>query len=178
MLDYYSILGLPMNASEADIKKAYRKKALIYHPDKNKNPNATEKFLQVSEAYSFLMNADRRRSLQKDQNREAFYERKQALYEQWLKNERQKVKVQAERAAATPYEEFEAKFVGGMAKVVDGCLSWMMLLVSFMVIFMPWVGYMTEEDEEKRISLIVVCFLTVLGLVFVVGTIKMTKSTK
>ena len=176
MIDYYAILGLSKNASEADIKKAYRKKALMYHPDKNKSANAANKFLQVSEAYSFLMNADRRKSLQKNQNRAAFYERKQELYEQWLKNEKQKVKVQTEKAAATPYEEFEAKFVGGMAKVADGCIAWLMLFVSFMVIFMPWISYMTEEDLEKRISLFVVCFLTVLGLVFVVGSLKMTQS--
>ncbi|VDN33428.1 unnamed protein product [Dibothriocephalus latus] len=50
-LDYYKVLGLEKGASEDDIKKAYRKMALKYHPDKNKSPNAEEKFKSVAEAY-------------------------------------------------------------------------------------------------------------------------------
>lgn len=52
--DYYKILGLSKGASEADIKKAYRKMALKYHPDKNKSPNAEEMFKDVAEAYDVL----------------------------------------------------------------------------------------------------------------------------
>lgn len=52
--DYYKVLGIPRTANEAEIKKAYRKMALKYHPDKNKSPNAEEKFKEVSEAYDVL----------------------------------------------------------------------------------------------------------------------------
>ena len=52
--DYYSILGIAKSASEADIKKAYRKMALKYHPDKNKSPGAEEKFKDIAEAYEVL----------------------------------------------------------------------------------------------------------------------------
>jgi len=52
--DYYKILGLSRTASEDEIKKAYRKMALKYHPDKNKNPGAEEKFKEVAEAYDVL----------------------------------------------------------------------------------------------------------------------------
>ncbi len=50
-VDYYKVLGLEKGASDDDIRKAYRKMALKYHPDKNKSPNAEEKFKQVAEAY-------------------------------------------------------------------------------------------------------------------------------
>jgi DnaJ-class molecular chaperone len=52
--DYYKILGLSKGASDDDIKKAYRKLALKYHPDKNKEPGAEEKFKEVAEAYEIL----------------------------------------------------------------------------------------------------------------------------
>ncbi|KAK1803098.1 hypothetical protein P4O66_021629 [Electrophorus voltai] len=52
--DYYSILGIQKGASDDEIKKAYRKQALKYHPDKNKSPDAEEKFKEIAEAYDVL----------------------------------------------------------------------------------------------------------------------------
>lgn len=54
MVDYYQVLGIPKNASPDDIKKAYRKLALKYHPDKNDNNECKDKFQQVQEAYETL----------------------------------------------------------------------------------------------------------------------------
>ena len=60
--DYYSILGVKENASEAEIKKAYRKLALKYHPDKNpENKKAEETFKKISEAYYALGDQKRRK---------------------------------------------------------------------------------------------------------------------
>ena len=58
--DYYKILGVSRDASEKDIKKAYRKMALKYHPDKNKSAGAEDKFKEVSEAYEVLSDQDKR----------------------------------------------------------------------------------------------------------------------
>lgn len=59
--DPYSILGVARGASEADIKKAYRKLAKELHPDRNKdNPKAAEKFSQVTQAYDLLTDKDKR----------------------------------------------------------------------------------------------------------------------
>ncbi|CAM4466793.1 unnamed protein product [Leuciscus chuanchicus] len=52
--DYYSVLGIQKGASDDEIKKAYRKQALKYHPDKNKSPSAEEKFKEIAEAYDVL----------------------------------------------------------------------------------------------------------------------------
>lgn len=58
--DYYDILGLSKTASEEEIKKAYRKKALQFHPDKSKDENSEEKFKEVGEAYEILSDSEKR----------------------------------------------------------------------------------------------------------------------
>ncbi|SDH75038.1 molecular chaperone DnaJ [Winogradskyella thalassocola] len=59
--DYYEILGISKGASDAEIKKAYRKMALKYHPDKNPDDSsAEEKFKKAAEAYEVLSNADKK----------------------------------------------------------------------------------------------------------------------
>jgi molecular chaperone DnaJ len=60
-VDYYEILGVPRNASEQEIKSAYRKLALKYHPDRNPgDKTAEERFKEAAEAYSVLGDADKR----------------------------------------------------------------------------------------------------------------------
>lgn len=59
--DYYEVLGVSKDASETELKKAYRKKAIQYHPDKNPdNKEAEEKFKEAAEAYEVLSNAEKR----------------------------------------------------------------------------------------------------------------------
>lgn len=58
--DYYSVLGIGRGASDEEIKKAYRKHALRFHPDKNKSPGAEDKFKEIAEAYDVLSDAKKK----------------------------------------------------------------------------------------------------------------------
>jgi len=59
--DYYEVLGVARGASDQDLKKAYRRLAHQYHPDKNQSdPEAEEKFKEAAEAYAVLSNSEQR----------------------------------------------------------------------------------------------------------------------
>lgn len=69
MKDYYYFLGISQDASEEDIKKAYRKLSLKYHPDKNDNDDFfADRFREIQEAYEILSDSSKRRTY--DQNLE------------------------------------------------------------------------------------------------------------
>ena len=59
--DLYKILDVPKNASDRQIKKAYRKLSWKYHPDKNKDKKAQEKYKEINEAYTTLSDKDKRK---------------------------------------------------------------------------------------------------------------------
>ena len=58
--DYYSVLGVARNASDEDIRRAFRRKAMEYHPDRNKNADAEDKFKEINEAYQVLSDNKKR----------------------------------------------------------------------------------------------------------------------
>jgi molecular chaperone DnaJ len=58
--DYYQVLGVPRDATAEQVKKAYRKLAMKYHPDVADEPDAAEKFKQIGEAYEVLQDPDKR----------------------------------------------------------------------------------------------------------------------
>jgi len=59
--DYYEVLGVPRHASDEAIKRAFRKLAFQYHPDRNREPGAEEKFKEINEAYQVLSDPEKRR---------------------------------------------------------------------------------------------------------------------
>lgn len=61
--DYYAVLGVPANATQKGIQKAFRSLAAKFHPDVNKEPGADERFKALVEAYLILKNPDKRDNL-------------------------------------------------------------------------------------------------------------------
>ena len=65
--DPWATLGVPRSANQKDIKKAYKKLAIQWHPDKNQSPEAEEKFMEIAEAYQILTDDEKRREWERNQ---------------------------------------------------------------------------------------------------------------
>ena len=75
--DYYEVLGIARSATDEEIKRAFRKLAFKYHPDRNQEDGATEKFKEINEAYEVLSNPEKRAAYNA---RQASYAQAQATY--------------------------------------------------------------------------------------------------
>jgi DnaJ-class molecular chaperone len=83
MKNPYVLLGLEVDASISKIKSAYRKKASLFHPDKNPSPDASEKFQEIHEAYELLSDSMRRRDYDENQHKNLVENPSQTAKEIW-----------------------------------------------------------------------------------------------
>ena len=86
--DFYKVFGLDKTATKEDIKKRYRELAKKYHPDVNKNPDATQKMQEILEAY-YILNDDEARIRYDIQYEKVYGKRKRIL----IMNRRKKMKI-------------------------------------------------------------------------------------
>ncbi len=108
MRDYYKILGLPVNASEQEVKKAYRKLALKYHPDKNNDGGSDSRFLEISEAYEMIMspksiNFEKKTKEQQQKHREEELKKARARAKENLRKRYNDLKRQEEKEQSKQY---------------------------------------------------------------------------
>jgi curved DNA-binding protein CbpA len=130
--DHYKILGLTRSATKVDIKKAYRKLALQWHPDKNKSSEAHNMFIKINEAYLILYDEEAR--VKYDKEYEYFFgveqefsekepqndykaddKEQQSYHDPDLNNWSRTAKKQANKYAAMSFDDF-AKLIGEVIK--------------------------------------------------------------
>jgi hypothetical protein len=104
--NYYKILGLQKNAPLDEIKKAYREKAKILHPDKNKRPDAHEKFILLNEAYEYLHNLKTGKIFSQSKQSNTAQPKSRRSYSDWNTAEREKARTRAQQYAKMQYGEF------------------------------------------------------------------------
>ena len=111
--DPYEVLGVPRNASDAELKRAYKEKALLHHPDKNHDdPNATPTFQKIAQAYALL--SDKQKRARHDAGQSTFTS--QADFAAWLQT--QVAKAQHEVKKGKRQDGFEL-FIAVMKEVLE-----------------------------------------------------------
>lgn len=164
LTDYYGILGLPANSSILEIKKAYRRKARLYHPDINPSPDAKDMFIIITEAYEFLIAHH-----EKIESDEQEYNR---AMEDWKKYRQDQSRRRASAFAGTSYTTFKNTKFYKTTRIFDGTTIVFSFIISIMVLAYTVFGYIYRlkhpiRDLEKP-SVFVFIMLLSLGMIFFV----------
>lgn len=132
MTDYYKILGVTSNATIEQIKKAYRSKAKLYHPDINKKEDAHEKFLLITEAYEYLTQYKQRKA---NANREQQVEDLNQFWRQWQEQKRKEARERAREHARMKYEAYLKSDLYRTTEVADSVVEFLITLfvLSFLI---------------------------------------------
>lgn len=169
--DYYRVLGLSSEVSVEEIKKAYRSKARLYHPDINHSPEAKDLFISVTEAYDFLI--AHYETIQS--NEEAYY---QAM-EDWKKYRQTRSRQRANAYARTSYSTFKNTRFYRTTRIFDGTAIIYGFIISIMVIVYSIIGYSYRLHHPipgmEKPSVFAFIMLLMLGILFFVFSVAYLK---
>ena len=162
--DYYRILGIRQGASEDEIRRAYRKKAMEYHPDRNHSPEAEEIFIRVTEAYEYLTSHPHGRNISEEEVRRN--------YQAWVNYRQAEARKRAEAYARATYAEFRKSPVYRSTTHIDGLMVLLGIVLSGTVMFLTIYGFRYRlstamgPKEEPSFALAAVTFIV--GLAYAV----------
>ncbi len=167
---YYNILGVSKNAGIREIKKAFRIKAKAFHPDINKTEGAHEKFLDINEAYTYLMNLHGKYAGNiSDQTAHENY------YHYWMEKERQKARARAAQRARMRFEEFKQSPLYKTTNILSHMLDFFLLFIGIFIILAAGFGlysqglYITDNDKETLNikGIVAYIIITIVGILFI-----------
>jgi hypothetical protein len=164
LTDYYEILGIPVNSTIEEIKRAYRKKARLYHPDINPAPDAKDHFIIITEAYEFLI-----ANHEKINTDEEAY---QKAMDDWRKYRQDRSRKRATVYARTSYGKFKNTQFYKTTRIFDGTTIILSFIVSVMVLIYTVYGYIFSLKHPVpglgRPSVFAFIMLLFLGTIFFV----------
>ena len=131
--EYYEILGLPVNSSIDEIKKAYRKKARLFHPDINHAPDAVNQFIKLTEAYDFII-ANHGRAFSGNND----YEK---VMEEWRKYRQGRSRQRANYYARSSYNRFKNSKYYRSTRILNASTIILSFIISILVLIYTIVGY-------------------------------------
>jgi hypothetical protein len=164
--EYYDELDLPFNSSNEDIKKAYRKKARLYHPDLNPSPDASEMFIRITEAYEFLIAYHGKINYDEQAYKKAM--------DDWRKYRQHRSRQRATAYARTSYSSFKSTKFYKTTRIFDGTTIIISFVISILVIVYTVYGYTNRLRhpipglEKPSVFAFIICLL--LGVIFFVVT--------
>ena len=160
--DYCSVLGVDSDPTTDEIKRAYRNKARLFHPDLNSDPSAKEKFILVTEAYEFLLANHGKIKSSEEELREAL--------ENWRKYRQYRTRRRADAHARTSFDKFKNSKYYRTTRVLDGTTIIFSLAISVLVITYTIAGYIYRVKhplpKNEQPSVVTFILLLIMGLFF------------
>jgi hypothetical protein len=139
--NYYKILGIPETAGIDQLKKAYREKVKIYHPDVSGLPDAQQLFISLTEAYEILL---RRLSVEKELKEnhveQSNYEEWNELQKLWLREQMKRIRQMAYAQSKMKFEEFKKTPTYRATKALSKIADYVIFSVGFFIIIGAIVG--------------------------------------
>ncbi|MCB9027741.1 MAG: DnaJ domain-containing protein [Bacteroidales bacterium] len=155
--DYYRVLGIKQGVSDEEIRKAYRKKAMEYHPDRNPSPEAHNMFIRITEAYEYLTSHPHGRNITEEEARKN--------YQAWVDYRQAEARKRAEAYARASYAEFRKSPIYRSTNHIDGLMVFLGFLLGGTVMLMSVTGYRyrmqvaTDPTEEPSLALAAITFI-------------------
>jgi hypothetical protein len=160
--EYYRILGISQGASDAEIRKAYRARAMEFHPDRNHSPAARDMFIKITEAYQYLTAHPHHNGVTEEEYRRN--------YQAWVDYRQAEARKKAEEYAKSTFRVFSGTTFYKNTSVMDWSMVFLGLGLAVAVIFIALFGYADQmkkavtPQEEPSFSLMILSL--VIGLIF------------
>ena len=165
MKDYYFILGVSRNASNSEIKTAYRNGCKQFHPDKNAHPDAKLRFIEIHEAYEFLGDEKQRKAYDLAHNR-----RVTPSYQQYYQQKEYAARNRAREYARQDFEEFKKSKYYKVAVGVNNGFNYLFLSICILIIVVPLYMYILQQELPEKDHRPFLGFLVPMIMGFAMGT--------
>ena len=172
MLKHYRILDIKPGVSEVELKKAYRKQALRYHPDRNSSAQATVKFQEITDAYHALLSNSK-----KSVTAYSAEEIADALAKRLEDQKREKMKAYVRKMREREQEELINSTYYKVFRYIERSIAYVTLILAATMILIPVITFLFEFDTpefnwKRGLDFIMII---VFGSMFVYGGVYLVK---